>query len=466
MSKKKADVMERERVIFVHGDEKQGVAGCIANGIDEKTANKIFDEMIDFAKYAFNKSHAAAYAVVSYQTAYLKYYYPVEFMAALMTSVMDHPQKVAEYIYACRQMNIAILPPDINCGISEFSVDDGNIRYGLAAIKGIGRPVIEAIVQERILNGTYASLEDFVTRMYGKQNVNKRVLENLIKAGALDCLFGEDGTRKNFLCVYLQVMDRVQMERKSSMAGQMTLFDFVGVEERKEFEIHLPKVGEFPKEELLAYEKEVLGIYISGHPLEAYEERWKRAISATTLDFYPDEETNQPKVQDEQREIIGGMIIDKVIKYTRTNQVMAFLTIEDLLGTVEVIVFPRVYELYREYLEVDTKVLIRGRVSVEDDKPSKLICEKIVPFDRQQKELWLEFADKEQFQQEEMQLYRTLLAYKGEDPVMIFCRKERAIKRLPKHQSVKIDEQLLGKCMNLYGEKRVKVVEKVIENHL
>ena len=365
MSKKKGDVMQKERQIFVYGDEANDVPGCIKNGIDEKTANKIYDEMIDFAKYAFNKSHAAAYAVVAYQTAWLKYYYPVEFMAALMTSVIENPSKVAEYIYACRQMNIQILPPDINKGEADFSVDGGNIRYGLAAIKSIGRPVVQAITEERNAFGPFKTLEDFITRMSAKDVLNKRTIENLIKAGALDTL---GGTRKQFMSIYIQIVDHVNQEKKYSMSGQMSLFDLVGEEQKSEFQIRMPDVGEYAKENLLAFEKEVLGIYISGHPLEEYEEKWRKMISATTLDFQPDEESGRSKVHDGAREIIGGMITDKTVKHTKTNQMMAFVTVEDLLGTVEVVVFPRDYEKNREYLEVDNKVFIRGRVSEEDEK--------------------------------------------------------------------------------------------------
>ena len=360
MSKKKAAVMEKERKIFIYGDEETGVPGCIKNGIDEQTANKIYDEMIDFAKYAFNKSHAAAYAVVSYQTAWLKYYFPVEYMAALMTSVIDNPSKVSEYIYACRQMNIKILPPDINKGEANFSVDGGDIRYGLAAIKSIGRPVIKAIVEDREELGLFQNLEDFITRLSAKNILNKRTIENLIKAGALDTL---GGTRKQFMSIYVQIVDHVTQEKKNSMVGQMTLFDLVSEDQKEEFQIRMPDVGEYSKETLLAFEKEVLGIYVSGHPLEAYEEKWKKSISATTADFQLDEETGHTKVHDGAKEIIGGMITEKTIKHTKTNQMMAFITVEDLLGTVEVVVFPRDYEKNIDYLEVDSKVFVRGRVS-------------------------------------------------------------------------------------------------------
>ena len=461
MSKKKAAVMEKERKIFIYGDEETGVPGCIKNGIDEQTANKIYDEMIDFAKYAFNKSHAAAYAVVSYQTAWLKYYFPVEYMAALMTSVIDNPSKVSEYIYACRQMNIKILPPDINKGEANFSVDGGNIRYGLAAIKSIGRPVIKAIVEDREELGLFQNLEDFITRLSAKNILNKRTIENLIKAGALDTL---GGTRKQFMSIYVQIVDHVTQEKKNSMVGQMTLFDLVSEDQKEDFQIRMPDVGEYSKETLLAFEKEVLGIYVSGHPLEAYEEKWKKSISATTADFQLDEETGHTKVHDGAKEIIGGMITEKTIKHTKTNQMMAFITVEDLLGTVEVVVFPRDYEKNRDYLEVDSKVFVRGRVSEEDDKPSKMICEKIIPFERTKKELWIQFPDKATFLDEEQIVYGYLADSDGDDEVMIYCAKERAVKKLPKNRNIGINEQILSRLMNHFGEKRVKVVEKPIEN--
>ena len=459
MSKKKGDVMQRERQNFVYGNEEEGIPGCVKNGIDEKVANKIYDEMIDFAKYAFNKSHAAAYAVVSYQTAYLKYYYPVEYMAALMTSVIDNPGKVAEYIYTCRQMGISILPPDINRGVGDFSVDNGNIRYGLAAIKGVGRPVIEQIIRDREEHGTFRDLKDFLERLSGKE-VNKRAVENFIKSGAFDSL---KGTRKQFMIIYVQIMDQVAQNKKNSLAGQMSLFDIVDDEQKKEFEVTLPDVGEYQKETMLAFEKEVLGVYISGHPLEEYEEKWRKSISATTLDFQLDEETGRTKVRDGSREIIGGMITSKTIKYTKKNQTMAFITVEDLLGTVEVVIFPQSYEKSQQYLQEDSKVFVRGRVSEEDDNASKLICEEVIPFDMTKKELWIQYADKQSYLQDEQNLFRMLAESEGEDQVVIFCKAERAVKRLPKNVNIQVEPGILSRLTNYFGEDCVKVIEKPIE---
>lgn len=460
MSKKKGDVMKKERQSFVYGNEAEGVPGCIANGIDEKTANKIYDEMIDFAKYAFNKSHAAAYAVVSYQTAWLKYYYPVEFMAALMTSVIENPGKVSEYIYTCRQMGIEILPPDINKGEGSFSVDNGNIRYGLAAIKSIGKPVIQAILTEREARGEFKNMKDFIERLSGKE-VNKRTIESFIKSGAFDSL---GGTRKQFMVIYVQILDQVNQERKYSMTGQMSLFDMVDENQKAEFDIPLPDVGEYEKETKLAFEKEVLGVYLSGHPMEEYEEKWRKSISKTTLDFQLVEDTGHTKVLDGAREIIGGMITDKTIKYTKNNKVMAFVTLEDMLGSVEVVVFPKDYEKNQQYLNEDSKVFIKGRVSEEDDAPSKLICESVIPFEQTKRELWLQYGSKEEYLAEEAQLLELIKDSDGQDAVVIYCRKEKAVKRLGAGRSVSADARLLSRLTNYLGESCVKVIEKPIEN--
>ena len=460
MSKKKADVMAKERQNFVYGNPEEGVPGCIANGIDEKTANKIYDEMTDFAKYAFNKSHAAAYAVVSYQTAWLKYYYPVEYMAALMTSVIDNPGKVAEYIYSCRQMGIKILPPDINHGYSSFSVDNGSIRYGLAAIKSIGRPVIKEIVAERKANGEFKNLKDFIERMSGK-DINKRTIENFIKSGAFDEL---GGTRKQFMVIYVQILDQVNREKKNSMTGQMSLFDIVGEEQKSEFDIPLPNVGEYEKSTKLAFEKEVLGIYLSGHPMEEYEEQWRKGISKTTQDFQFDEELGFSRVSDGAAEIIGGIIASKTIKYTKNNKTMCFLTIEDIMGSVEVVVFPRDYERYHQYLEEENVVFVKGRVSEEDEASSKLICEKVIPFGQKKQELWIQYPDKETFLQGEKMLYDMLASSDGNDEVIVYCKAERAVKRLPSNRNVNIEPGLLSRLMNYFGESCVKVVEKPLKN--
>lgn len=456
MSKKKGKVMEQERKNFVYGNPEENVPGCIARGIDEKVANKIYDNMIDFAKYAFNKSHAAAYAVVAYQTAYLKYYYPVEFMAALMTSVLDNTSKVSEYIYTCRQMGIAILPPDINEGEGGFSVSGQAIRYGLSAIKSIGRPVIDAIVEERKIRGPFTTLKDFITRLSGRE-VNKRTIENFIKAGALD---GLEGNRRQKMMIYGSLLDALNQEKKTTMAGQMTLFDIAPEEDKAEYEIKLPNVEEYDKEVLLGFEKEVLGIYISGHPLEEYMERLKKNTNAVTTDFILDEETGTLKVSDGAKVRIGGMITDKVIKYTKSNKAMAFITLEDLVGTVEIIIFPKDYERYAKYLENDAKVFVEGRVTAEEDRNGKLICEKIISFDEVKRELWLQFPSKSDFEEKEGALYGKMMDADGLEHVVIYLAAEKQMKRLPENRNVAITKELLEELGNFLGKDNVKVVEK------
>lgn len=462
MSKKKASVMEKEKNNFIYGNEEEGVEGCIHRGIPEAVARKIYDDMTDFAKYAFNKSHAAAYAVVSYQTAYLKYYYPREFMAALLTSVMDFTGKITEYTLTCRQMGIEILPPDINEGEARFTPSETGIRYGLAAIKSVGKPIIDAIVEERRAGGLFLSLKDFCSRMNGKA-VNKRALESFIKAGALDCL---EGTRKQKMSAYAGILDGISQEKKVTMTGQMSLFDFAGEEEKEELETKLPDVGEYDKEMILGFEKEVLGVYISGHPLEDYIPVMEKNITRTTADFVVAEGETVPRVRDNETAVIGGMIVDKVVKTTRTNSLMAFITLEDLMGTVEIIVFPKDYETYRSLLETDRKVFVKGRTTVEEDKPAKMICQKILPFDEVPRQLWIQFTDREEYRKMEKHLFAVLGQYDGQDTVIIYLSQERAKKQLPNSRMTKVCPELLEKLYQTAGHENVKVVQMSIEKNL
>ena len=456
MSKKKTAVMEKERQNFVYGNPEENVKGCIANGIDEKTANHIYDEMIDFAKYAFNKSHAACYAVVAYQTAYLKDYYPQEFFAALMTSVMDNVTKVSEYILTCRQLGIRILPPDINEGQSGFSVSGDAIRYGLSAIKSVGRNVVDEIIKERKNNGLFTSIDDFVERMGGRE-VNKRTLENFIKSGAMDSL---PGNRRQKTMIAPELLDQKTKDRKNVLEGQLSLFDFAAEEEKQQYQITMPDVPEFPKEELLAFEKEILGIYISGHPMDEYLETWKNSITAKTTDFMVDEESGRAVVEDGVRVTIGGMITAKTVKLTKNGQQMAFVTVEDMVGSVEVIVFPRDYESKRNMLNEDAKVFISGRTSIGDDPVGRLICEQVIPFDQVPKDLWLKFTDKAQYDALWPSVSAVLRGSDGNDTVIIYLEKERAKKILPANWHVAASETVLSELMKIIGEKNVKVVEK------
>ena len=453
MSKKKQAVMEKERANFVYGNPEEGVPGCVAKGIDEKTASGIYDTMMDFAKYAFNKSHAACYAVVAYQTAYLKYYHPVEFMAALMTSVIDNPKKVAEYILVCRSMRIEILPPDINEGESGFSVSGNSIRYALTAIKSVGRPVIASVVEERQERGPFLNLQDFITRT-SDRDVNKRAVESFIKAGAMDSL---GGTRKQFMSVFSQLMDRAQKDRKNNLTGQMSLFDLVEEEDREGLTLKLPNVGEYPKEMKLAFEKEVLGVYVSGHPLEEYQKIWQKKITNTTADFAFDEEVGAVRVKDGALATIGGLIAGKTVKYTKNNKVMAFLTIEDLVGSVEVVVFPKDYEKNANYLTEDAKVFVQGRISVEEDKDGKLICEKMIPFATLPKKVWIKFPDMEAFKAAENSLFDALKDSEGKDSIVIYIENPKAMKELPRNMNVEADEVFLNRLRELFGKENVSV---------
>ena len=454
MSKKKQSVMEKERANFVYGNPEEGVPGCVSKGIPEQVGLQIYGEMMDFAKYAFNKSHAACYAVVAYQTAWLKYYYPVEFMAALMTSVIDNPGKVAEYILVCRQMGISILPPDINEGEAGFSVSGHAIRYALTAIKGVGRPVTDAVVRERHARGPYRNLSDFLARVADTE-VNKRNVENFIKSGTFDSL---GGSRKQFMSVFSQMMDRQQQSKKNNLAGQLSLFDLVGEEERRDYEIRLPDIGEYPKEVLLNFEKEVLGIYISGHPLEEYEQLWKKNITNTTGDFLLDEETNEAHVQDGARVTIGGMITEKKIKYTKNDKVMAFLQVEDLVGSVEVVVFPKVYEQYGSRLTEESKVFIKGRVDAGEDRDGKLICESIQTFEEIPKKVWLRFATLQDWENAEQPLYEAIADSDGRDSIVIYVDALRAKKVLPPSKNVRADKELLERLEGLIGQGNVKLL--------
>ncbi len=456
MSKKKTDIMEKERRNFVYGNAEEGVPGCLAKGISEQTANRIYDSMIDFAKYAFNKSHAAAYAIVSYQTAWLKYYYPVEYMAAIMTSVVDNPQKVAGYILTCRQMGIRILPPDINRSEGMFSVENGMIRYGLTAVKGIGKPVMEALEKERAENGPFRSLQDLCERL-GSKEINKRTLESFIASGACD---GFGASRRGMMMIVPELLDQGQRARKNAVTGQMNLFEFMPEEDRSAFEVSVPDVEEYTKEDLLALEKTVLGIYISGHPLEDDEDLLRSCVTAVSADFVPGEETGLPKVTDSSRQTVGGMITDVTIKYTRQNKAMAFLTLEDMLGTTEIIVFPKDFEKYTGKIARDAKVFISGRVSAEEDRPSKLIAEKIFTFDEKRREVWVRFPGRAGYEKAHARLAEILAANPGDYTVVIYLENEKAVKRFPAVCSLKDDALLLAQLKEAFGAANVEIVSR------
>ena len=461
MSKKKAKVMEEERQNFIYGNDEENIPGCIRNGIPEDKANHIYDTMIDFAKYAFNKSHAACYAVVTYETAWLKYYFPTEYMAALMTSVIDNPVKLTGYILTSRQMGIRMMPPDINEGESGFSVsyegENGQpaIRYALNAVKGVGTNVIDAIVEERRKHGRFLDFQDFCSRVTAlSTDVNKRVIESLIKAGAFDS-FGN--TRKQLMSVYSRILDSLISSKKNDFEGQMSLFDFAPKEVRQKYAITMPDVGEYPKEMKLAFEKEVIGVYISGHPLDDSIGLWKAHVTKHAVDFILDDETGQTNVRDCETAVIGGLVTDCKIKYTKNDKVMAFVTLEDLTGSVEVIVFPRDYEVSQTALAEENKVFIRGRVSAEEDKDAKLICQEVTLFDDVPRELWIRFDTRDQYLAVEKDILDMIDRHGGRDTVTVYIANPRMKKTFGAWYGVRADDALVKELKEKFGEKNVAV---------
>ncbi|MCR5195341.1 MAG: DNA polymerase III subunit alpha [Pseudobutyrivibrio sp.] len=467
MSKKKQYVINENREIFVNGGEIENhitgkvtkIPGCVAQGISADVANKIYDHMVDFAKYAFNKSHAAAYAVVAIQTAYLKKYYPIEFMAALMTSVIDSSGKVAGYIAVCRANRIEVLPPDVNNGDGRFSVDGGKIRYGLYAIKSVGRPTIDAIKYDREKNGPYRDLEDFINRI-SKYDANKRTIENLIKAGALDTM---DGNRRQKCMIFPQILDSVNSKKKHDIEGQMSLFDFASDEQKEDLKISMPNVDEFDKEMLLAFEKELMGVYVSGHPLDDYITLLEKNVTAHANEFIVDEEAGQAVVKDDSEVVLGGMITDVTIKYTKNNKTMAFIILEDLTGSVEVIVFPNNYEVARALISEGNKVFIKGRVQAEEEKDAKVICQDIKSFDDCKREVWIQFANKAAYDNAEQTLADTIRDMDGSDNLVIYLTEEKAVKRMGPNWGVGSSMENLEVLYQQFGQDNVKVVDKKVE---
>ena len=471
MSKKKHAVMQKERYNFVYGNEEEGVRGCIANGIEERTANHIFDEMTDFASYAFNKSHAAAYAVVSFQTAWLKYYYPAEFMAALMTSVMDNTSKASEYIQACRGMGIRMMPPDINEGDYGFTAvrtalegtltntggsragneNRGTILYGLTAIKGVGRTVVEDIVRVRENSGKFRDLEDFIDRM--PPSVNRKAIEGFIKAGAFDSL---PGNRRQKLSMMNELLDEASSRRKSEISGQITLFDIADPSGKASFRHKMPELQEFSKSELLAYEKEAAGIYLSGHPMETYVDSFRKIVNAWSYDYRADDVTGLCRLKEGDSVVSGGIILERKLKVTRKDRQMAFLTLEDIYGQFEVLVFPDVLDRFRELTEPDSRVFVTGRISIGRDENASLLAETLRGVENIRKELWIAFEDMKAYKSAGSGLEEKCFEHQGHVPVVVYLRREKAVKRLPRDLAVRTDEDTLALLYKEYGEENVK----------
>ena len=455
MGKKKVDVMQKEREIFLHGDG-ESVPGCVANGIPEAIANTIFDEMVDFAKYAFNKSHAAAYAVVAYQTAYLKTYYKVEFMAALMTSVMENTSKITGYMETCKKMNIEVLPPDINKGYAYFDAKDNQIIFGLAAIKNVGKNVVDHIVEERDANGDFKSLTNFYNRMDSK-DTNKRSIESLILAGAFDSLGGK---RSQYLSVYKQIADGISHHRKNNISGQMDLFT-LGGNETVEDKDHLPDIAEFDSKELLAHEKDVLGIYLSGHPLDKVRETLERYISITSAELViADEEENSEKeektIQDGQSVVVGGMIAEKKVIFTKSNKKMAFLTLEDTRGAMEVVIFPNLYEQLIRFNE-ESVLVIKGRISIKEETNVVILAEELTTLNNllspgmDEAHVLLKLDESLRTAEIRNQLLQIFQSYRGQTRIIVENREDGSRKAFPSKYNVQVCDGFVEKITNLLG---------------
>ena len=475
MSKKKADVMEKERQNFVFGLPEENLPGCVANGIPQAAAEKIFDDMTDFAKYAFNKSHAACYAVLGYQTAFLKLYYPTEFMAALMTSVIDQTPKVAEYIGVCKKMGIAVQPPDINEGFGAFSVSGSDIRFGLNAIKNVGHATVAAIVAEREENGVFVSLTEFINRMDGRE-INKRCVESLIKAGSFDSL---GGARNQYAVLAGKIMDGVAQNRKKNIEGQMNLFEIAVTADdaiNEMFKDELPKMPPVVQSQLLAEEKEVLGIYVSGHPVSAYEEAMKPLVTHYSTAFATASEdeaegtgsaelaqaANANALRDGENVTIGGIIAGKSVKYTKNNEAMAFVSVEDYYGAVEVILFSNTYAPVSGQLAEGQAIIVSGRASVREDRATSVVCndirflyqadgENVAP-----ETLWLKIPEGRKVSYNDVM--DVLSRFRGTSPVVIYDEKTKQKMRVKPNYYINLhSEQALMMLKQLLGAESVVV---------
>jgi len=473
MGKKKMEVMTKEREYFIHGktDDKGNVEiqGCVRNGIPEDIANKIFDDMIDFAKYAFNKSHAASYAVLAYQTAYLKRYYPVEFMAALLTSVMGNSTKVAQYIRDCKRMNIEILRPDINKSFGKFTVEKDSIRFGLLAIKNVGIGIINTIVETR-RKKPFRSFMDFCERIDSKE-LNKRAIESMIKSGVFDSF---DSYRAQLLAAYERIIEGIQQDRRRNIDGQVSLFSSFNdsIPQIIKHDI-LPDVKEFPYDYLLSFEKEMLGIYLSGHPLSEYEEDILKISTITSSELIElNEEGGNSKYSDGQNVIMAGIITDKKDKTTKNNNLMAFITMEDFYGPVEVIVFPTIYDRSIEYLKEDSIIIVLGTINLKEDEAPKIIAQNIVPLTKEninsiiknsnsfgnvnkRKRLFLKLKNRDKVLLDKIK--EALAKSRGDIPVYIYIESERVKLKAEKNYWIRLEESLLSELQELLGRDSIKI---------
>lgn len=467
MSKKKHSVMEQERKNFIYGivDEEGNVEvpGCLRNGISEKAANDIFDSMMDFASYAFNKSHAAAYAVVGYQTAYLMHYYPVETIAAMLNSMMGSSEKVAHYINFAESQGIQVLPPNINESYSKFTVQDDKIRFGLAAIKNVGMNVVDSIVEARDSKGKFESITDFINKI-DLSAINKRAVESLIKAGALDDfkIF-----RSKLLAVHEKLMDSMASERKRNIDGQISLFGLTEDEDFKAPEVMYPNIKEFAKNNLLAMEKEMTGLYLSGHPLDEYAKSLKVMTSTTIQKIYDCKEAHNEgidheeySIHDEDKVVVGGIITEVTQKVTRNNQIMAFIKIEDLSATIEVIVFPKTLDRVRNLIAADAFVIIKGRVSMKEDEAVKIICETMEPLEKvDSSKVYVRVDNLDMARATKPKLMEICNEYAGNTPLYVFTANNRKNYRMPRNMWVNLSSDIFLELEKVFGEGNVKIVE-------
>ena len=463
MSKKKRDKLAAERPTFVQG--------CFdKHGISKEDAEWLFDQLMPFAEYGFNKSHAAAYSYVAVQTAYLKKYYPLEFMAALMTSVLNSSTKIAEYIAVCRESGIELLPPDVNYGEADFAVDNGKIRYGLSAIKSVGSSTIAGIIKDRKENGLYKDLEDFIKRVL-KYDANKRTVENLIKAGALDSL---EGNRRQKCMVYEEIMDSINRERKNSIEGQMSLFDFANDEQKESLKINLPNQDEFPREMLLSFEKELMGIYVSGHPLDEFIPILKKNVTAHASEFnaapeegeenvFADSDTSGATIKDGEAVIVGGIIMEAALKYSAKGTAYGNIVLEDLTGSVKVLAFAKTFERVRPLLMEGNKVFIKGRVQNDGEREAILICDDVKSFDDCKREVWLQFANKAEYEASESTLADSIRDMDGNDCIVVYLKEEKAKKVMPPSWTLSATKDNLKILSDKFGEENVRVVDKKLD---
>lgn len=465
MSKKKHKVMEEERRNFINGIVREDgtieVPGCVRNGVSAEIGNKIFDSMMDFASYAFNKSHAAAYAVVGYQTAYLMRYYPVETIAAMLNSVIGTSEKIAHYIKFAKSLGIQVLPPDINESYSRFTVKGDTIRFGLVAIKNVGLNVIESIVKSRQVNGKFKSLEDFISKVELSE-INKRTVDGLIRAGAFDQF---KVYRSRLLAVYEKLIDGVSNEKKRNIKGQISLFG-INDEETETIKVNYPNINEFSKKNLLAMEKEMTGLYISGHPLDEYEKSLNMQTSTTIQKIFEEYElmqemTIKPQINDNDTVIIGGILSEVKQKITRRNTMMAFLTLEDLTGNVEVIVFPKLFEKLRDRIAQDSLVIIRGRLNLKEEELPKVICEDIEGLELiSGSKLYIRRDDFNQVKEARARLKEIAKEFRGNTPIFLFDEQKKQTYKLSNDFWMDLTEEAFEIICEQFGNENVKVVDQ------